>query len=144
VSPLSSFSSSHLPIGSVADRSQLLLPLQHHPRPRSLVSKARLPPEQARNGTSSFPTSLFVPLLSTLLCHVSPVRLFLKLIFRLLIARSLHRRHRNRYSARRHQGQGEGSVAQAEDARASSTQDGQDRYRLPEAARRLLQVPDQA
>ena len=35
-------------------------------------------------------------------------------------------------------------VAQAEDARESATQDGQNRHRLSEAARRLLQVADEA
>lgn len=92
------------------------------------------PPFQLPCASLSLPPSLLTPF----------TRFFSELTLHLVSNHSLHRRYRNCYPTRRHQGQGEGSIAQAEDSRASSTQDGQDRHRLPEAPRRLLQVPDQA
>ena len=69
------------------------------------------------------------------------------LISRLLLIisrRRFHRRYRYRYPTRRHQGEGGRSIAQIQDEGTGPTENGQDRYRLSEIARCVLQVSNQA
>ena len=90
---------------------------------------------QASEESKSLPSSSLVRPPFIEYCHSG-------LLMRIYLSSSLDCRYWYCRSKRCDQGKGGDHVSQAKDEGEGSTEDGQNRYRLPEATRRLLQVPD--